>query len=154
MFHSVNPSFFGRPLGVISGSRSLRSTVSELRGVCLSLMGRTPRAFVDAHRALSDLSVRLSGYFDSHESAEHFKAIAEECPSLRARADTVEQGHEDLKESVTLLRDLVRHANASRLARRIGRVLDRLEQHEHAESELLQEFFLRAGERTNREVRQ
>ena len=145
MFHSTNPSLFGRPAPVLSGSRELRLSVLELRRVCVSLMGRTPRAFVEADTALTDLFSRLSVYFEAVENNAYFHTIAQECPSLRDRASAVEGEHENLKQSVSSLRDLAWNANATRLARHIGSVLDRLEQHENAETELLQDFFLRAG---------
>lgn len=153
MFHSSNPTLFGRPMSVLAESRALRSTVSELRSVCLSLMGRTPRAFVDADRALTDFSGRLSSYFDAKESSAHFRTIVEECPSLGERASSVVQNHESLKQSVSWVLGLTARANATRLARHIGTVLDKFERHEDAESELLQDFFLMAGEKTDREVR-
>jgi hypothetical protein len=146
VFHSTNPSFFGRPASVLSESRQLRLSVLELRRVCVSLMGRMPRAFVDADAGLSDLFRRLSVYFDIAENDAHFQAIAEECPSLRDRASAIGKEHEDLKHSVSSLRDLASRANATRLAKHIGSVLDRLEQHEIAETELLQDFFRRSGE--------
>src|ERR1051325_4676206 len=135
MFHSMNPSLFGRPASVLSESRRLRSSVLELRRVCVSLMGRTPRAFVEADAGLTDLFRRLSVYFDIAENEAYFHAIAEECPSLRDRSSAVGREHEDLKHSVSSLRDLACHANATRLAKHIGSVLDRLEQHENAETE-------------------
>jgi len=116
-------------------------------------MGRTPRAFVEADSALTDLSSRLSVYFDVVMNNAHFQAIALECPSLRDRASAVGREHEELKQSVGSLRDLAWHANATRLAKHIGSLLDRLEQHEDNEAELLQDFFIRAGEVTSREVR-
>jgi len=146
MFQSTNRSLFGRPASVLSESRGLRLSVLALRRVCVSLMGRTPRAFVEAGSGLSELSNRLSAYFNVVDNNAHFRAIAKECPSLRDRASVVEKEHEDLKQSVTSLRDLAWHANATRLAKHIGSVLDRFEQHEDAETELLQDFFLRAGE--------
>ena len=153
MFHSTNPSLFGRPASVLSESRGLRLSVLELRRVCVSLMGRTPRAFVEADTGLSDLFTRLSVYFDIAENDANFQAIAQECPSLRDRASAVGREREDLKQSVSSLRDLAWHANATRLARHIGSVLDRLEHHENAETELLRDFFLRNGEPGSREVR-
>jgi hypothetical protein len=153
MFHSSNPSFFGRPTGVSSESLALRSTVSELRGVCLSLLRRGPRAFVDADRALADFAGRLSSYFDAGQGAPYFKTIVEVCPSLGARATSIEQDHEALMQSVDWVRGLTARANATRLARHIGGVLDRFEEHERAETALLQDFFLCAGEEANGEVR-
>jgi hypothetical protein len=116
-------------------------------------MGRTPRAFVEADSGLTDLFGRLSVYFDAVENHTYFETIGQECPSLRGRATAVQKEREDLKEVVSSLRDLAWHANATRLARHIGSVLDRLAQHENAETELLQDFFLRAGEANSREVR-
>ncbi len=153
MFHSSNPSLFGRPTSVRSESRALRSTVSELRSVCVSLLGRGPRAFVDADRALADFAGRLSTYFDAGQAAPYFKTIVEECPSLGARATSIERDHQHLKQSVDWVRGLTNRANPTRLARHIGTVLDRFEEHEDAEKALLQDFFLRAGEAANREVR-
>lgn len=153
MFHSSNPSLFGRPTSVRSESGALRSTVSELRRICLALLSRGPRAFVDADRALAEFAGRLSSYFDAGQATPYFKIIVEECPSLGARATSLEQDHESLKQSVDWVRGLSTRANPTRLARHIGGVLDRFEEHEHAETALLQDFFLRAGEEANREVR-
>lgn len=147
MFHSLNPSLFGRAADIASESRELRGTVSKLRSVCMSLLGREPRALAEARLSLSDLGRHLSAYFDANTSAGHFRAIVDECPSLEARAGSVERDRGDLKLSVIWLGDLVKHANATRIARHIGSLLDRFETHEQAERELLQDFFRSLGER-------
>jgi hypothetical protein len=152
MFHSSNPSLFGRSMDVASQSHELRSTVSKLRSVCLSLLGREPPAFASARLGLSDLAGHMSVYFDTEKSAAHFKAIVEECPSLEAQARSVERNREDLKQSVAWLGGLVSHANATRLARHIGSLLDRFEKHEHTENELLQDFFRKSGEPASKRV--
>src|ERR1041385_4548496 len=82
MFHSTNPSLFGRPATVRAECRGLRLTVLELRRVCVSLMGRTPRAFVEANCGLSDLFNRLAVCFDAVENHTYFETIRRECPSL------------------------------------------------------------------------
>jgi hypothetical protein len=146
VFHSKNPSLFGRPASVLAESLGLRLSVLELRRVCVSLMGRTPRAFVEADSGLADLFSRLSIYFDIAENDAYFQAMTLECPGLRDRANALGREHEDLKCSVGSLRDLAWSANATRLAKHIGSVLDRLQQHENAEAELLQDFFVRSGE--------
>jgi hypothetical protein len=149
MFHSSNPSLFGRPASVLCGANALQSTVFELRGACASLSSNAPHAFLSTFRLLSDFAGQLSGYFEATGSADHFDAISEECPNLGPRARVVQQGHEELRVSVAAAKSLGRGPDTIctlGFSRHVGRLLDDFEEHEHAERRLLQDFFLSAGD--------
>jgi hypothetical protein len=138
---------------VLTRTRALQSTLSDLRAANSCLSYNLPDAFLATRRLLSDFSRHISGYFEVTESEGYFNAIARECPSLERRARVLERAHGHLKESFAT-------AGAPALGRekvctlafsaRIDGLLDDFEQHEEAEGELLQDFFLRAGETSNR----
>ncbi|HVU05848.1 MAG TPA: hypothetical protein VHE30_29065 [Polyangiaceae bacterium] len=149
MFHETNPTLFGRPDSVLTGTRALQSTLSELRAANTCLAHNLPDAFFATRRLLSDFSTQLSGYFDVSESARHFNAIARECPSLEHRARVLERAHRLLKRSfATAGEPALRREKVCTLAfsARIDGLLEDFEEHEHAERELLQDFFNRIGE--------
>jgi hypothetical protein len=150
MFHATNPTLFGRPESVLSGSRALQSTASELRGATGAMSSsNTPETFFAALRLLGNFSGQLSGYFEATESAPYFNAIARECPSLEVRARGLERAHEHLKKSFARASALARGGEkicVAGLSAHIDHLLDGFEQHEDAEGALLQDFFLRAGE--------
>lgn len=144
MFHSSHPTQFGRPEGVHSGTEALRSTIAGLRRVSISLMKYIPAATIEARRLLLEFSARLSTYFDAEEASGYFGMIRAEFPVLERKVAVLVQAHRDFLEAVTSLRRLAREGMESDdLARRIGRVVDDFEQHEHAENDLLDDFFLR-----------
>jgi len=149
MFHATNPTLFGRPESVLSRSRALQSTVSDLRRASSCLSSNLPDAYLTAFRLLSDVSGQLSGYFEAMESARYFDAIARECPSLEGRARVLERAHGHLKKSFSSANALARGGEkicTRSLSAHIEDLLDEFAEHEQAEGELLQDFFLRAGE--------
>src|SRR5690349_18058598 len=99
MFHDANPTLFGRPASVLSQTRALHLTLSDLRAASSCLSHNLPDAFFAARRLLSDFSRALPGYFEVTESEGYFDAIARECPSLERRARVLELAHERLKAS-------------------------------------------------------
>jgi len=155
MFHTTNPTLFGRPQGVLSRRRALQSTLSDLRTANSCLSSNLPDAFFATLRLMSDFSSQLSGYFEVTESEGHFNAIARECPSLERRARVLEQAHDRLKESfATAISPAAGREKVCTLAlsARIDGLLDDFEQHEQAEGELLRDFFQRAGEAASGEA--
>ena len=149
MFHSSNPSLFGRPEGVLSEVQALRGTLSELRTVCVSLSEKQPDAVEAATRMLSTLAEHLSIYFDSGSHTAYFKVMTDECPSLAETIAKLASSRARLRDSVAWvqgLADQVTRPNTPLLGRHIVYILDAIVGHEHAEKELLQQFFLRAGE--------
>jgi hypothetical protein len=149
MFHAVNPTLFGRPEIVVSRSFTLSSTLFQLRGATSSLSNEVPEAFSAASRLLSDFSGQLAGYFEARGSGSYFDAIAEECPSLEPRARELQHELGDLKECFATAAAFAAGRDkicTTGLSTRIDHLLDAFERHERAERELLQDFFLRAGE--------
>jgi hypothetical protein len=151
MFHSSNPSLFGRPAGVLSEVQALRGTLSELRTVCISLSEKQPDAVQAATRMLSSLAEHLSIAFDSGSHTAYFKVMTDECPSLAEPITKLARSRARLRDSVAWVQGLADHvtqSNTPLLGRHIVHILDALVGHEQAENELLQQFFLRAGEGT------
>ena len=148
MFHSSNPSLFGRPDSVLRGSRSIEYTVSELRGACTLLSSNVPHAFSATLHLLTYFSRQLSSYFDGAESSNHFDAIATGCPSLARRARVVERDHEALRKSFAAVEKVggLEKVCTLGLARHVTNLLDLFEEHEDAERLLLQDFFVRVGD--------
>jgi len=144
MFHASHPNLFGRPDAVVANNDLLRTTIGDLRRVSGSLLSYAPRAMIEAGDLLSDLSARLSVYFDAEEASGYFGTICTDCPQLQNKVVALEQTHTELRDTVASLRRLANEGVAAAdLSRRIGLVIDDFEAHEHAERRLLQEFFLR-----------
>jgi len=143
MFHSSNPTLFGRPNGVLAETEALWRTLAGLRRVSGALLGSASQATIEARRLLATFSTNLSTYFDTAESRGYFGTIVAECPDLEDRVTAIGQAREDLQTSVTSVRRLAfRTEDSAELGRRIGGVVEGFEKHEHSESELLRRFFL------------
>jgi len=150
MFHSSNPTLFGRTEGVIGESAVLWRTIGGLRRISHELSENVDDANIEARRLLATLSTSLLTYFDATEAEVYFATIVADCPSLVHGVGTLCEARERLQRSVTSARRLAfRTTDAAELGHRIDRVLDGFEAHEHSELELLQKFFLSGGERSD-----
>lgn len=144
MFHSQNPTLFGRPELVVAETETLRSTIGRLRHLSHLLRSEGSCSAFEARSLLSDFSAQLSGYFGAEEDHGYFGTITVEHPSLGPQVVALEHAHDELRDSVASLRRFARDEGESiELGRRIDHVIDGFEQHEHEENDLLQEFFLR-----------
>lgn len=142
MFHSMNPTLFGRPAGVLSEAESLLGTITELRRVSGVLMARAPHGTMHARLLLSDLSAQVSTYFDAEEQGGYFQTIVTDRPDLGPRVALLSAAHDELRESVASLRRLAHDGSEPMsLGRGIADVIDALEGHEALERALLQEFL-------------
>jgi hypothetical protein len=150
MFHSANPTLFGRTDGVLGESEVLGRTISGLRRVSHDLSEDVGPATIEARRLLAALSTSLSSYFDAMEANGYFATIAAECPGLLERVHALCEDRERLQLSVTSVRRLAfRTTDAVELGLRIDGVLEGFEEHERSECELLQRFFLAGGKQSD-----
>lgn len=144
MFHSAQPSLFGRPNAVVMESELLRSTISRLRRLSTSRFKDARHAMTETRTLLSEFSARISSYFDAEESGGYYGTISMDCPGLVPKVAELEQAHTHLRHAVASLRRLIRDGTVvADVGRRIGLVMDDFEALEHAEKDLIQEFFLR-----------
>lgn len=146
MFHSNNPTLFGRPERIVAGAEALRSTILGLRRVSLSLLGAVPPSALEARGLLSDFSAQLSVYFgaEEHSDSGYYGTIGAGYPEVEGKVDGIERSHDELRDSVASIRRFARDGGEAReLGHRIDGVVDGFERQEHEENELLQEFFLR-----------
>ncbi|HEX4337823.1 MAG TPA: hypothetical protein VH062_18060 [Polyangiaceae bacterium] len=142
MFHSSNPTLFGRPEGVLAETEALHSTLAGLRRVSNSLIGNVAQARIEARRLLATFSSVLARYFNGAESGAYFGAILAEYPHLAKRVSALGSSRADLQGSVTSVRRLAfRDADTAELGRRIDGVIDVFEEHERSEAALLRDFF-------------
>lgn len=149
MFHSANPTLFGRTEGVLGESEALWRTIGGLRRVSHQLSEHTGTATIEARRLLAALSTSLSNYFDATEANGYFATILAACPGLVERVRELCEDRELLQLSITSVRRLAfRTADAAELSVRIDGVLEGFEEHERSECELLQRFFLAGGGHT------
>jgi hypothetical protein len=145
MFHSTTPSYFGRRQDVVPKVYALRASVGTLRGVSVLLRGEESQAYVSAGRALGDFSATLSTYFAAEENGGYFAGIVDDSPDFKNRISSLEETHGYLRDSIASARRIADRAEQSQmpaLANHIDRILSDLERHEHAENQLLQDFFL------------
>jgi len=143
MFHSSNPSLFGRPAGVIAEAEALQSTIVELRRLSRSLIEEHPPGGDRARLLLADFSAQLATYFDAEEAGGYFRTIVTDRPDLGQRVHLLEQAHEDLRENVASLRRLAHDGSETvELGMGIEDVIASFEDHEAAEIGLLHEFLV------------
>jgi hypothetical protein len=148
MFHSSNPSLFGRGDSVLSTIYALRASVAVLRRISLSLQDEMSPDYAAASGALSDLSSTLATYFDAEESGGYFAGNVDDCPEFQGRIHKLEETHEHLRDTIASALHMADRGERSEmpgLGRDIDCILEQLEQHERAENELMQDFFLSDG---------
>ncbi len=144
MFHSKNPSLFGRPSGAIAVVRELMSSADALRDFSVSLIADDSGAAPGAGRMLSQFEGQLCAYFDAEESSGYFDRLSETDETFRTRVDAFQRTRDGLRLDVACLGHLLRStvaADTCDLGHRIGGVIDEFDRHEDAETELLQDFF-------------
>lgn len=150
MFHSANPTLFGRTDGVLGESEAIWRTIAGLRRVSHELSENVAPATIEARRLLAALSTSLSSYFDATEANGYFATILTACPGLVERVRVLCEGRERLQLSVTSVRRLAfRTRDATELGLRIDGVLEGFEEHERSECHLLQRYFLAGTKQTN-----
>lgn len=144
MFHSNNPTLFGRPARIVAGTEALRLTIDRLRRVSHSLLGHVPEGAVEARSLLSDFAAQVSDYLDAEDTSGYHGTIRAGHPGTERHVDGLERGHDELRDSVAAIRRFARDGGEGReLGHRIDELVADFERKEHAENELLQEFFLR-----------
>jgi len=149
MFHDVNPSFFGRPEGVVIQAEALRATVESLKRVATTLVANPAPDPVEARRLLSTLCMSLAVYFDPAEARRYFGALLGERPDLQEGVNVLLNGRGLLRDSITYVRQMAfRGMDMGDLARGITGVVERFERHEASESLLVQRFFNNEGAST------
>lgn len=146
MFHDVNPSYFGRPEGVLAQAEAVRTTVESLKRVATVLVTTPAQDPLEARRLLATLCMSLAVYFDAGEARRYFGALLDERPDLQEGVDDLLNGRGLLRDSVTYVRRMAfRTADMGDLARGISRIVERFERHEESENHLVQRFFRNEG---------
>lgn len=139
------PSLFGRFTAVLSEHQQLGSMLRRLRESCSSIERGTklppelePAPLVDG------LFEALSEHFAREESDSYFGTVRSEEPRLAPSISALEAEHACMLETLGVLRALsADKARWSELPVPTLQLIERLEQHERAETGLMCEFFSR-----------
>ncbi len=128
---------------VLEGHAELDKTVSRLRGLCVALHdGHTP-ADGDPASLIEEFEAQLLPHFAAEEAEEFFGSLVTDQPSLLKRVELLQDDHIGMAEALDALQNFAESGpTGPDLAVRITQFLDRFDAHEHAENELMQEFFL------------
>jgi hypothetical protein len=137
-----------RPLGllaeaVLGENAELMKEAAGLQWLCRALIqGSLPGGF-ELEKRLEEFEERLLLHFAAEEAEEFFGTLMTDQPSFLQRAAEAEAEHAELLLELDELLDTGQAEAPSReLAVRLLRFLERLDAHEHAEKELLQDLVL------------
>jgi hypothetical protein len=140
------PDLLGRFADNLSEHKRLGVTLRRLGDMCAALKSERPVLIPDLQPPLltADFFVELSKHFQSEEGDAHFGAIVMERPSLLPKIARLKVEHVVLLEAASELRTIAAHSSRwTELVALTLRLVAELRTHEHAETELMQEFFLR-----------
>jgi len=139
------PSLFGRFTALSSERGRLDVTLRCLDDLCTALASERAALGCDIYplAVIADLLVDLSQHFAAEERDAYFGTIVLEQPSLLPRVVELKAEHDALLRTIAELGTIAAddHRRSELLAPAL-RMVARLQSHEHAESELLQEYFL------------
>jgi hypothetical protein len=145
------PTLFGRLTSLECEHEHLRTHLERVRALCAALSGRidTPLPSDEERlRLIVEWQTQLSRHFEAEESPRYFGTLVADRPELIPRIGELRADHAAMLDSLRLLTTLAKEAIESRaFAVRALHLIEQLERHERAESELMREFFEQGGER-------
>lgn len=128
---------------VLEGHAELDRTVSQLRELCVALCCNQAPADPGPAALIEEFEAQLILHLAAEEAEEFFGSLVTEQPSLLQRVERLQAEHVEMAEALDRLREFAKRGPPGPgLAGRITQFLDRFDTHEHAENELMQEFFL------------
>ena len=141
------PTLFGRFTAASGEHERLAVTLRELNAMCAALESGVRERAVDSvpFRLIADLRRNLERHFGAEEAEGYFGEVVLERPRLLPRIAALRAEHTAMLEETAKLAEI--SADERRwpeLPLPTRRLVKALRAHEHAESELLQEFFSRA----------
>lgn len=137
-----------RPLGLLAEAvlvenAELMKESAGLKWLCRALIQGSLPGGLELEKRLEEFEEKLLVHFASEEAEEFFGTLMTDQPSFLQRAAEVEAEHAELLLELDAVLDCAQAESPSReLAARLLRFLERLDAHEHAETELLQDLVL------------
>lgn len=139
------PTLFGRATVVDAEHANLIASVRRLRDACAILAAAgasTPSADADLGLLVAAFLADLRPHFVAEDSDDYFGTLVAERPSFVPRISHLREEHaEMIRAAERVLALTTGHAHPTQIAAEVGDLLDLFEAHEHAETQLLQEFF-------------
>jgi hypothetical protein len=140
------PTVFERFTALSREHERLDVTLRHFRELCESLASERAAPGPDARPlvAIADLLADLSQHFAAEERDAYFGTIVLEQPSLLPRVAVLKAEHGAMLRTIAELGAIAADDHRrSELSAPALRLIARFQAHEHAENELLQEYFLR-----------
>jgi hypothetical protein len=138
------PHLFGRFTTVLRGHADLQATLKLLRSMCAAIEDQPERLTEELtpSHLLRRFRDELTAHFAAEESYAHFGAIVEEEPGLATSIAELRHEHLLILRALDMLSNLaIDELRWSHLPRPTRELLQRLEQHERAETLLLRQLF-------------
>jgi len=139
---SLSSSGLGSIVEAVLAERSeLGEAISRLRLLCANLLDNGAPA--SPAMTLEEFETELLCCFAAEEAEEFFGSLTTDEPRLIQRGERLQAEHEQLIGALGGLLELAESAAPDKeLSVGLTEFLDRLEEHEHAENALMQEFLL------------
>jgi hypothetical protein len=140
------PTLFGRYTAIVGDHQRLGVTLRRVRDMCAALESNGPGALGEFEpvRLLADLHTDLVQHFAAEEDDGYFGTVVAERPCLSSGVADLKTEHAVMLASVAGLRAIAEDKTRwSELAAPTRRLAEQLQAHEHSETVLLQEMFLR-----------
>jgi hypothetical protein len=120
----------------------LDELVIRLRRLCTSLRDYDRGDDCDPGALIEEFESELIPHFATEQAEEFFGSLSTEQPRLLLRVERLQDEHRQMAEAVDHLLEFATSDPGPELALRLEHFLDLFDAHEHAENELMQEFFL------------
>ena len=122
---------------------ALRVTFARLRASCAAPADENALGGLGLHVLIDELREQLRAHFAAEEAGDYFGTLEADCPVLRPRIALLRAEHAEMFEAIKALHAACRQMNRrADMAADLERLWERLQAHEDAESQLIQEFFL------------
>lgn len=140
------PTLFGRFTAIVGKHQRLGVTLRRTRDMCTALDSEDPDAIegIKPVQLLADLHADLAQHFAAEEDDAYFGTVVEERPSLLSDVAELKTEHAVMLATVTVLCAIADDKSRwSNLCAPTKRLVEQLQAHEHRETLLLRELFLR-----------
>ncbi|HET9956624.1 MAG TPA: hemerythrin domain-containing protein [Polyangiaceae bacterium] len=139
------PELFGRVTAILSDHKNLRQTIGRLRQMCALLEQRPPTLAPEFEPSglLEGLHEDLVAHFAAEESEGYFGTVEAERPALAAQISELKSQHAVFLKELGNLREMAQTTERwLELSAGTRSLVEQLESHERAESQLLHGFLL------------
>jgi hypothetical protein len=127
---------------IIRSHAELDRTTQQLRELCVALAREDSPVRREPSELVAEFRIQLLAHFREEESDDSFGYVATDRPHFLGKIERLQTEHGEMESA---LEDILESAKSGprggELGARIGRFLDTLAAHEHAENQLMQDLL-------------